>query len=254
MKKNLLYRISALFTMSLVLIIPFSCKKTVKVENNDGNGNIMFNQSITYGSLKDLENNNYKTVTIGTQVWMAENLKSTKYKNGDLVGTTTPATLVIAGESDPKYQWAYAGKESNVSDYGRLYTWYAVTDSRGVCPSGWHVPSTVEWTTLIDYCGGASFAGGKLKESGSIHWDVPIPTIVSSNSSGFTALPGGYRTADVINNITPFLSIGNYGNWWSSTATEQENAESFLLSSGSNYGGMSVGLMYEGFSVRCIKD
>ena len=252
MKKKLLLRTPLLVALSLVLIISYSCKKTVKVENNEENKNITFNSSITYGSIKDVENNNYKTVAIGTQVWMAENLKSTKYKNGELIGTTTPATLVIAGESAPKYQWAYAGKESNVADYGRLYTWYAVTDSRGVCPSGWHVPSTSEWTTLIDYCGGASFAGGNLKETGSIHW--PIPTIVSSNSSGFTALPGGCRSADVGDNIALFLYIDLYGNWWSSTATLQGNAESFLLSTGSNYGGMSVGLMYEGFSVRCVKD
>ena len=102
-------------------------------------------------SVKDIDGNVYRTITIGTQVWMAENLKTTKYRNGDLIGTTTPATLVIEGESTPKYQWAYDGNESNVATYGRLYTWYVATDSRNVCPIGWHVPTDAEWTTLTDY-------------------------------------------------------------------------------------------------------
>ena len=87
----------------------------------------------------------------GSQVWMVENLKTTIYRNGDLVGTTTPATLDITSENTPEYQWAYDGIESNVVTYGRLYTWYAVTDSRNICPTGWHFPSDAVWITLIDY-------------------------------------------------------------------------------------------------------
>src|SRR5512133_2727329 len=102
-------------------------------------------------SVKDIDGNVYQTITIGTQVWMVENLKTTKYRNGDLIGTTTPASLVIEGESAPKYQWAYDGNESNVAIHGRLYTWYVATDSRNVCPTGWHVPSDAEWTVLTDY-------------------------------------------------------------------------------------------------------
>ena len=90
-------------------------------------------------------------IPVGSQVWMAENLKTTMYRNGDLVGTTTPATLDITSENIPKYQWAYDGIESNVATYDRLYTWYAVTDSRNICPTGWHVPSDAVWITLIDY-------------------------------------------------------------------------------------------------------
>ena len=102
-------------------------------------------------SVKDIDGNAYRTITIGTQVWIVENLKTTKYCNGDLIGTTTPATLNIEDESTPKYQWAYDGNESNVATHGRLYTWYVATDSRNVCPVGWHVPSDAEWTTLTDY-------------------------------------------------------------------------------------------------------
>jgi uncharacterized protein (TIGR02145 family) len=103
-------------------------------------------------AIKDVDGNVYTSVTIGTQVWMVENLKTTKYRNGDLIGTTNPATLDITGETSPKYQWPHDGNESNVATYyGRLYTWWAVTDSRNVCPTGWHVPSYAEWTTLTDY-------------------------------------------------------------------------------------------------------
>ena len=110
----------------IIIILIQSCKKEVDYSLQDIDGNVYDN-----------------TVTIGTQIWMTENLRTTRYSNGDSIGTTT---LDISGESTPKYQWAYDGNESNVATYGRLYTWYAVTDSRNVCPVGWHVPSDAEWT------------------------------------------------------------------------------------------------------------
>ena len=97
-------------------------------------------QQVSQLTVTDIDGNVYHTVTIGTQVWMVENLKTTKYRNGVAIGTTTPATLSILSESLPtKYQWAYGGNESNVAIYGRLYTWYTVTDSRNIAPTGWHV-------------------------------------------------------------------------------------------------------------------
>ena len=102
-------------------------------------------------TISDIDGNVYKIIKLGDQWWMAENLKVTKYSNGDLIGTTIPATLDILGESTPKYQWAYDGNENNVSTYGRLYSWYAATDNRNVCPAGWHVPGDSEWTILTDY-------------------------------------------------------------------------------------------------------
>jgi len=174
--------------MGLVLILTNSCKK-----EEDSNNKIT-----------DVDGNVYTSVTIGTQVWMVENLKTTKYSNGDLIGTTTPATLDISGESTPKYQWAYDGNESNVATYGRLYTWYAVTDIRGVCPIGWHVPTDAEWTTLSIFLGGDNVAGGKLKETGTTHWTTP--NIEATNETDFTALPGGSRS-----NSGAFGYIGGYG-------------------------------------------
>jgi len=109
-----------------------------------GNEESFTTPSVFEGTITDIEGNVYNLVAIGTQTWMKENLKTTRYRNGDLIGTTTPATLDISGESTPKYQWAYAGNESNVITYGRLYSWHAVADSRNVCPTGWHVPTDVE--------------------------------------------------------------------------------------------------------------
>jgi len=194
----------------------------------------------------DGDNNNYPVVSINTQTWMAGNLKTTKYRNGVLIGTTTPATLNISGESTPEYQWAYDGDESNVAIYGRLYTWYAVTDSRKVCPTGWHMPTDAEWATLTTYLGGISVAGGKMKETGTAHWTAPNSG--ATNESGFTALPGGIRTGDSFGNINA------YGFWWSSV--EETTDDAFPLVISSNAGSVN-GESYakrNGFSVRCIED
>jgi uncharacterized protein (TIGR02145 family) len=179
----------------LLVFLIYSCKK----EEED---------------ITDVDGNVYTSVTIGTQVLMVENLKTTRYRNGDLIGTTTPATKDIHAEANPKYQWAYDGNESNVVTYGRLYTWDAVTDSRNLCPTGWHVPSDAEWTTLT-YLGGESAAGGKLKEAGTAHWLAP--NTGATNESGFTALPGGIRDTD-----GDFAAIGWFCAFWSLRRTPME--------------------------------
>ena len=123
------------------------------------------------GTVSDIDGNTYPTIEIGTQTWMAESLKTTRFRNGDLIGTTTPTDKNISGESFPKYQWAYEGNEVNVAEYGRLHTWYTVTDSRNICPTGWHVSTDEEWHTLVLYLDGSAvlsspeskIAGGKLK-------------------------------------------------------------------------------------------
>jgi|WetSurMetagenome_2_1015567.scaffolds.fasta_scaffold344841_1 uncharacterized protein (TIGR02145 family) len=196
--------------------------------------------------VKDFDGNIYKTIKIGTQIWMTENLKTTRYLNGDLIGTSSPATLDIDSEKKPKYQWAYDGDESNVASYGRLYTWYAVTDSRNVCPSGWHVPSDNEWDTLITYLGGESVAGGKLKETGTTHWTYDPG---STNDVGFTALPGGTRASN-----GTFSDIGCICYWWSAT----ESSDTHVWTRHIHH---FIGDIYNfdyykeiGISVRCIKN
>ena len=161
-------------------------------------------------AIKDADGNVYSSVTIGTQTWLKENLMTTKYLNGDLIGTTTPSDLDITSELTAEYQWAYEGNEGNVSTYGRLYTWYAATDSRKVCPAGWHVPTDDEWTTLTTYLGGEGIAGGKLKETGTIHWSDP--NTGATNETNFTAVPTGDRFYNGV-----FEGVGIRSNMWSST-------------------------------------
>jgi uncharacterized protein (TIGR02145 family) len=194
----------------------------------------------------DGENNNYPVVAIGTQVWMAENLKTTKYRNSDLIGTTTPATLDIINESIPKYQWAYGGDENNVTVYGRLYTWYAATDSRNLCPTGWYIPTDADLTILTTFLGGETVAGGKLKETGTTHW--ASPNTGATNETGFTAIPGGYRNYNGTSS-----GIGNSGFWFSSTGYNTYNA----WYRGMYYNTFNVSRLYSdkfhGLSVRCLK-
>jgi uncharacterized protein (TIGR02145 family) len=198
-------------------------------------------------TIKDIDGNVYTSVTIGEQVWMKENLKTTKYLNGDLIGTTTPATKDISLETTPKYQWAYDGNESNVAIYGRLYTWYAVTDSRNICPSGWHVPTDAEWTTLTTYLGGDSVAGGKLKETGIKHWTTP--NTGATNETGFTALPNGYRYLD-----GSIINVGLVGFWWTSNEFSSTDAYyRYMICYFSYLSRLNDNKKY-GFSVRCLRN
>lgn len=189
---------------------------------------------------------------------MAENLKTTRYCNHDLIGTTT---MDISLESEPKYQWAYNGIESNVPIYGRLYTWHAINDSRKICPNGWHVPTDAEWTTLTEYLsnndygygGDGVYIGKSLAAtSGWVEDDLEGAVgndQASNNSSGFTALPGGYRTATGAS-----ISAGWLSYWWSST----EYNERYAWSRGMFCYAVGIwGYFYdkkEGISVRCLKD
>jgi len=206
---------------------------------------VSFKTTIEPGAILDIEGNGYHMVTIGTQVWMTENLKTSKYCNGDLILTTTPPTMNITSFSSPKFQWAYKGEESLVNAFGRLYTWYTITDNRNVCPTGWHVPTSAEWTILITYLGGNSEAGDKLIKAGT-------PMIIyGTNSSGFTAILSGGR--QVTGN---FGGLNSVALWWSSTRYDNSSAWNLQLSSNYNHVYINTGttLKQYGFSVRCVKD
>lgn len=213
------------------------------------------NIGTAYGNLlsfttqfSDVDNNIYNAITIGSQVWMGENLKSTKFRNGDLIGTTTPATLDISSESNPKYQWAFNGDENNVLSLGRLYTYYTISDGRGVCPTGWHVPSDFEWTTLTNYLGEGN-AGGMLKETGTVHWQSP--NTGATNETGFTALPGGWRY------VWGHFGGAQYWGGFLSSTTSTTNYDYVLARyMHSNYSNVQVTSIRktDAYSVRCIKD
>jgi len=185
----------------------------------------------------------YHTIKIGNQYWMIENLKVTRYRNGDAIQNEKDddawANLSTGAYCD------YENNTSNSKTYGRLYNWYAVNDSRNICPAGWHVPTNDEWFTLTNLLGGDEVAAGKLKEAGIEHWLSPNEG--ATNETGFTALPGGYRDTD-----GSFSDIGFSGDWWSSTLFIQGVAWERLLyyrSPGVYTHGNAI---RSGFSVRCI--
>jgi uncharacterized protein (TIGR02145 family) len=202
-------------------------------------------QQTTGTTVTDIDGNVYNTVTIGTQVWMAENLKTSHYRNGDPIPQVTDSTQ---WENLGSGAWCYYNNDpANGTIYGKLYNWYTVNDPRDLAPQGWHIPTDAEWTTLTTFLGGGNVAGGKLKETGTSHW--LSPNFGATNESGFTGLPGGYRWY-----LGTFVYVGNYGVWWSSTEDYTSNAWGrFLIYSGSYiYLGSSSKPI--GFSVRCVKD
>jgi len=200
-------------------------------------------------AIADYDGNYYNIVTIGTQTWMAENLKTTRYRNGDAIENITDntvwAVINIGAWCD------YLNSASNGTKYGHLYNWYAASDSRYIAPMGWHIPTDAEWTILTTYLGGYSAAGGQLKELGTVNWATP--NTGATNLYGFSALPGGSRGSSgsfgTLNN--------NRGNWWTST----EYSSNYLsygwyrsiyfdsyACGGGNYDKQG------GFSLRCVKD
>ena len=197
-------------------------------------------------TVTDADGNLYNTVTIGTQVWMQKNLKTTKYSNGDAIPNVTDATAWISLETGA-YCWFRNDSATYKDDYGALYNWFAAADIRNVCPTGWHVPSDAEWTTLTTYLNGDSVAAGKLKETGTNHWRTP--NTGATNVTGFTALPGGER--DIAGT---FDSWTGWGHWWSSTEVSTANAYlRYMVFRDSNVGTANT-YKSNGFSVRCLKD
>lgn len=202
------------------------------------------NPNLTYGSVTDIDGNSYATIQIGTQIWMAENLRTTKYCNGDPIPNITInaqwANLTTGAWSH------YNNDNQNETPYGKLYNWYAVDDSRNICPCGWHVPTDAEYTFLTDYLG-ESVAGGKMKSTGTQYWEDPNTD--ATNESGFSGLPGGFRNFN-----GAFGDVGIYGNWWSSSAYDTSDA---WYRSTNTFSGFMGRLNYDkgaGISVRCLRD
>jgi uncharacterized protein (TIGR02145 family) len=200
-------------------------------------------------TVSDIDLNTYNTVTIGSQCWITENLKTSRFRNGDLIQIVTDNTVWSDNSATGKRSWYNNDSTTHEIPYGNLYNWYAVADTRGLCPTGWHVPSDGEWTTLINTnLMGESGAGGKMKSQGTTYWNTPNTDAM--NSSAFSALPGGFRRG----NGGGFENKGNYSHNWSSTAVNDGSAWLRTL----KYNDASVERAdwnkKDGVSVRCLKD
>jgi uncharacterized protein (TIGR02145 family) len=212
-------------------IINFESSKT---NNGDNDDNI--NQILSVNEVK-----------IGKQIWMTENLNVDKFRNGNPIPEAkTDEEWKKAGENKQAAWCYYENDSKNGKKYGKLYNWYAVNDPRGLAPHGWHIPTDREWTLLIKYLGGESVAGGKMKSSGTQYWFSPNSG--ATNQSGFSGLPGGYRSS------TGIFEYIYYGFWWSSSELDEASAWYRNL----NY---DISEVYRdnlgktmGLSVRCIKD
>lgn len=226
------YLVMLLLTGSLTLLIS-SCKK----EEDD--------------TLTDIDGNTYTTVTIGTQVWMAGNLKVTRFNDGTDIPLVTEKTA-WSSTSGAAYCW-YDNNINNKDPYGALYNWHAVNSGK-LCPKGWKVSSESEWKVLVNFLGGESIAGGKLKTTGTIEAGDGLwyqPNVDATNETGFSIVPGGYRGAS-----GTFFDFGYGGVWWTSTAYPSDLAYYFYIN---NYNGevgdSDTGIdKKSGLSVRCLKE
>ncbi len=222
-------------------------RKTVTI--NVHWGDIIFNPNLTYGSMTDQEGKVYKTITIGSQTWMAENLQTTKYRNGEQITniTNTAEWLLLTSGA---YCWFNNDSTIYKSKMGALYNWYTVHDSRNLAPVGWHIPTKAEWNTLITYLG-ENESGNKMKEVGMTHWDSDSG---ATNESGFSGIPAGTRLHNGV-----FYNIGLGGYFWSSSEINSTINSPYatgisLTSFLTNCGLTDYEYKYYGFSVRCIKD
>jgi uncharacterized protein (TIGR02145 family) len=231
MKKNL----AGLFIIisSLLLSLSVNCTK-------DGAPS-----GLDVSTVTDIDGNEYKTVTIGSQVWMAENLKVLRYRNGTAIPLVSDSAEWASRTSD-----AYCLFDNNSAStpiYGLLYNWYAVNSAAGLCPQGWHVPTAEEWQTTVTLLGGDSTAGGKMKETGTTHWKEP--NTGATDESGFKALPGGTRVSN-----GRFYSQGDNGYFWSSTASGADSALYRVMLYDGTQARRLAREKNMGNSCRCIKD
>jgi len=215
------------------------------------------------GTLSDVDGNTYHYITIGTQRWMVENLRTTKYRNGVLIGTTPTLDTNILNEITPKYQWANNGDESSIATYGRLYTWYAVNDSRGLAPNGWHIATSTDWTTLLNYLMANGYNYDKTTS------DNKVAQSLASNSGWMTSSIIGSPGYDTSKNNSTGLSMyptaGRFNNGFYSngfqfaawTQTEYDSSNALYIQFNNNGTSLLMQLPSNkcfGCAVRCVMD
>lgn len=232
-------------------------KQSIKPSDVDS---IIFYNPIP-ASVTDLDGNVYHTITIGTQTWMVENLKTTKFRNGESI------TNIIDNTSWGATSFAsycnYNNDAAQVAKFGRLYNWYAVTDTRKIAPEGWHVASDAEWTALENYLitNGYNYDGSNISNkiakalASSTDWNTSTAigaignNLTENNTSGFAAVPAGYR-----NTVGAYDNVGFDGYWWCSTESTEATARfRYLFHFSYNLYNYHYSKNY-GFSVRCVRD
>ncbi len=229
MKANPKYIFALSFLLALGL---FSCKKDEGPE-----------------TVTDVDGNVYKTVKIGDQIWMAENLRVTHYKDGSPIPYVSDNTI-WSGLNTPAYCWYNNDEASNKNTYGALYNWFTV-NAKGadnipkLAPEGWHIPSDAEWQILADYLGNSD--GGQLKETGSLYWN--LPNTGATNKFAFGGRGGGFRAENGI-----YSNIKNYADFWTSTEESSQYSIYWDLSFDNAVLGNGAWYKQMGYSVRCIKD
>jgi uncharacterized protein (TIGR02145 family) len=221
---------------------------------------LIFSAVALAGTVTDIDGNVYQTVTIGSQVWMAENLKVTHYSNGDSIPCVTVDDSSWGGLTTGA-ACSYDNDPGNVDTYGRIYNWYAAADSRNLAPEGWHVPTDNDWKQLEIYLGmtpeqadamgprGSSPIGAKLKEAGSSHWNCP--NTGSTNETGFTGLPGG-----CVDNSPLFYGKGTDAVFWAASEFTGDPTAGWVrdLTCNLDFFGRNGNAKDYGASVRCVQD
>jgi uncharacterized protein (TIGR02145 family) len=243
------------FLLVLCISILFlnSCKKSASTDTASG------------PTVTDIDGNVYHIVTIGTQMWMVENLRVKHYRNGDPILNGSPSLIMRADSigDTTGYVYAFDNSQANANVYGLLYNWYAVKDARTVAPIGWHVASDGEFEALVDHLGGNyhlypygdTTVGGELKEAGVAHWGdprVPNSNFGATNISGWTGLPGGFLYQGVFN------SLRSGGVWWTTTTMQSPNplneAYIFTLTYYNKNATRAATFKPDACSIRCLND
>jgi uncharacterized protein (TIGR02145 family) len=249
MKKK--YLVFPLLIMCVFIAFASSCSKDDDNSNDSQDDSLnekttaVFNSNITYGTMTDQDGNIYKTVTIGTQTWMAENLRTTKYNDGTDIPNITLISNWYTLTTGAYCNYDNTTIADTIATYGRLYNWYAVNTGK-LAPKGWHVPTDDEWTVLETYLG-KDVAGAKMKETGYTHWNSP--NTGATNETGFTALPGGFRSSTGI-----YYNIGTFSIWWSATEEDDDNSLSIYLFYYYSKDTRDASEKNHAYSVRCVKD